>query len=95
MPKRSKEFEQCSNTMILLQNIQELHATTTSAPPHEDEEQLGSPIAQLEVSLGNNVYDLNQDKENDDDVISTLRGLYWEMCLDDGMEISTIPDWLL
>lgn len=45
--------------------------------------------------MGNNVYDLIKDKEEDDDVMLALRGLYREMCLDDGMEIFTILNWLL
>lgn len=95
MSKKRKEFEQCSNTKILPENNQEIHTTTQSTPPNEDEEQSGSPTIQFNVSLGNNVFDLTKDMEEDDDVISTMRGLDREMCLDDGMGISTILDWLL
>lgn len=65
-----------------------------STPLNEDEQQPRSHTVHLNVSLGNNVYDSTKDKE-DDDVISTLRGFDQEMCFDDGMGISTIPDWLL
>lgn len=81
--------------MIFLKNIHELHATAQSTPPNEDDEQLRPPTILLEVSLGNNVHDLTKDKEDDDDVILALRELDQEMCLDDGMEMSTIPDWLM
>lgn len=80
---------------ILPENNQELQATTQSAPPNEDEEQPGSPIVQLEVSLGNNVVDLTKDKETDEDVISALTGLDLDMSLEDRMEMSTISNWLL
>lgn len=45
--------------------------------------------------MGNNVVDLTKDKDTDDDVFSSLRGLNHDMSLEDGMEIFTIPDWLL
>lgn len=71
MPKQNKEFEQCSNTVILLENV-----LATSAPPNEDDDQPGSPTVLLEVSLGKNVYDLTRDNpDDDDDVISALREL--------------------
>lgn len=94
--EQNKETQQWSNTVILPENIQELYATTTSAPPNENDDQPRSPIILLEVSLGNEIYDLTKSNPNDDDdVISALRGLDREMCFDDGMEMAAILDWLM
>lgn len=65
----------------------------TSSPPNENDDQSGYPTLLLEVSLGNEVHDLTENNPDDDgDVISTLRGLDREMCLDDGMKMATILD---
>lgn len=98
MIEQNKETQQCSYTVIQPENIQDLHATATSAPPNEDDDQPRSPTVLLEFSLGKDVYDLtrnNPNDDDDDDVISALRGLDQEMCLDDGMEMAAIPDWLM
>lgn len=95
MREKDDESIQDSNTEILPENNQELHATTQSAPHDDDEKQSGSPTIQLEVNLGNNVVDLPKDKDMDDDVISALRELDQDLGLKDGMEISTFLDWLL
>lgn len=45
--------------------------------------------------MGNEVYDWTRDNLDDnDDVISALKGLDREVCLDDGMEMAAIPEWL-
>lgn len=94
--EKNKETQQCSNTMILPGNTQEFHATATSAPPNENDDQLGSPTILLEVSLGNEVYDWTRNNLDDnEDVISALRGLDQEICLDDGTEMAAIPEWLM
>lgn len=94
--EQNKETQQCSNTVILPGNTQEFHATTTSAPSNENDDQPGSLTVLLEVSLGNEVYDWTRNNFDDnDDVISALRGLDREICLDDGMEVATIPKWLM
>lgn len=53
--EQNKETQQCSNTMILPESIQDLHATATFAPPNENDDQSGSPTVLLEVSLGNDL----------------------------------------
>ncbi|XP_057847460.2 uncharacterized protein LOC131057339 [Cryptomeria japonica] len=92
----SKETQQCSNTVILLENTQQFHATTTSAPSDLNNDQPESPTVLLEVSLGNEAYDWTKNSLDDnDDVILALKELDQEIYLDDGMEMAAIPEWLM
>lgn len=85
MTERDNESERGSNTEILSENDQGLHATAQSAPHDDDDEQPISPTIQLEVDLGNNVVDLTKDKDIDDDAIRALRGLDQDLNLEEGM----------
>lgn len=93
MPGEGNESKQGSDMEILPKNDQDEHASAKLAP-HEDEEQQPGSTIHLEVHLGDDVVNLSKKRE-EDGVISTLRGLDHHHQLEDGMEFSTVPNWLM